>query len=140
LLINEAIPVFTLLKPEPASTPTESKIELNILIDARLGDRDKILKAIDAERAREKQLAKDKLKAAEEEKRLNEEKRALQKKAFIANKVASVAQAGINTAVAITSALTIPPPAGPILAALNAALGLAQVGAILAVPIPEFTF
>jgi len=108
------------------------------LSDARVGDREKILKAIDAERAREKQLAKDKAKFAEDEKKLNDKKKEEQKKAFIANKIASGIQAAINTAVAVTAALTIPPPAGEILAVLNAIAGAAQVAAIAAAPIPEF--
>lgn len=107
------------------------------LTEARLGDREKILKAIDAERAREKQLAKDRLKSLEDEKKINEQKRELQKKAFIAEKIAALAQAGINIALGITTAL-INPITAPVIVPLIAALGAIQVGVIAATPIPEF--
>lgn len=109
----------------------------NKLTEARLGDREKILKAIDAERAREKQLAKDRLKSLEDEKKINEQKRELQKKAFIAEKIASLAQAGINIALGITTAL-INPVTAPVIVPLIAALGAIQIGVIAGTPIPEF--
>ena len=57
---------------------------------------------------------------------------------FKKQKNAAIIQALINTALAITSALTIMPPAGYILAALSAVAGAAQVAAIASQPIPEF--
>jgi len=108
------------------------------LSEARVNDREKILKAIDAERAREKQLAKDKVKFAEEERKLEEKKKEEKRKAFIANKAASVTQAAIATSVAIITAQAAPPPAGQILAILAGISGALQVASILAQPIPQF--
>lgn len=56
---------------------------------------------------------------------------ALKKKQFDIDKAAALIQIIINTAEAVTAALTIPPPAGTILAALNAAAGAAE-GALVA--------
>lgn len=108
------------------------------LSEARVGDREKILKAIDAERAREKQLAKDKVKFAEEERKLEEKKKEEKRKAFIANKAASATQAAIATSVAIITAQAAPPPAGQILAILAGISGALQVASILAQPVPQF--
>lgn len=69
-------------------------------------------------------------------KMLEEMKKREMRKAFIADKVSSIGRAAINTALSITSALTIPPPAGPILAGVNAAAGAIQVAAIAARPPP----
>lgn len=54
------------------------------------------------------------------------------------DKMLAVFQSLINTAIAITSALTIPPPAGPILAGVVGAMGAIQTAAILATPLPGF--
>lgn len=67
-----------------------------------------------------KQIAKEKTKAAE------------------ADKKAAIIQAGINTALAITSALTQTPPLSYVMAALSAAMGLAQIAIIASKPIPKF--
>lgn len=55
-----------------------------------------------------------------------------------ANKAAAIIQAGINTALAVTSALTFAPPASFVMAALAAALGIAQIAIIAAKPIPQY--
>lgn len=62
----------------------------------------------------------------------------LKRKQAISDKAQALFNAAINTAIAITSALTIPPPAGPILAVLNGILGGIQIAAIAAKPIPKF--
>lgn len=51
---------------------------------------------------------------------------------FAVQKAVSVAQIAVNTAQAITAALTIPPPAGPILALATGAAAAVQAGAALA--------
>ena len=60
------------------------------------------------------------------------------REAAIATKISATAQAAINTALSITSALTIPPPVGPALAIANGIAGAAQVAAIQSTPIPAF--
>lgn len=60
------------------------------------------------------------------------------KGAAIAAKAGGIAQASINTGVAVTAALTIPPPVGQVLAGINAGIGAAQIAAIAATPIPAF--
>ena len=69
-----------------------------------------------------------------------ERKRALQRKAAQAERDAALFQAIINTAVAVSSALSTQPflPLGPIMAAIAAASGAAQIAAIAATPIPSF--
>ena len=108
------------------------------LAQANIEDRERIIKLIDKERKREKELQKQKAEAAKQELAIQQRIKEEKKKAFVANKVASLITAGINTAIAITAALTIPPPAGEILAALNGALGAAQIAIIASQPIPEF--
>jgi len=108
------------------------------LADAKAQDRERIINLIEQERLREKQLAADKKKFADQEKKLIEDKKELQRKAFIAKKAASIIEVAINTAVGVSAALTIPPPAGPILAAITGALGAAQAVVIASQPTPEF--
>lgn len=55
-----------------------------------------------------------------------------------ANKAAAIIQAAINTALAVTSALTFAPPASFVMAALAAALGIAQIAIIASQPIPQY--
>jgi hypothetical protein len=110
------------------------------LSEARVGDREKILKAIDAERAREKQLLNDKKRFAEEESKLEEKKKEEKRKAAIAQKIASTSQAIASTALAViapwTNPLTV--AAAPVLSAIAFALGALQIATIAAVPIPQF--
>ena len=54
-----------------------------------------------------------------------------------ANKAITIFGIAIDTAKAVTAALTIPPPAGPILAGINFAAGVAQGIAVEATPIPS---
>lgn len=61
---------------------------------------------------------------------------ALKKKQFDIDKAAALIQIIINTAEAVTAALTIPPPAGTILAALNAAAGAAEAALVAGQPNP----
>lgn len=77
------------------------------------------------------------LKALDEDYQKN--KAEIQKKAFAANQIASIIQSGINTALAVTQALTAaPPPFNFILAGIVAAAGAAQTALIAAAPMPEF--
>lgn len=108
------------------------------LAEQRGDERAKTIRLIEAEKAREKSLTAEKLKQFEIEKQINEKKKALLKKAFETKKAISIVEAIINTAVGVTSALTIPPPAGIILAAITGALGVAQVAVIASQPTPEF--
>lgn len=62
----------------------------------------------------------------------------IKKKQFEANKKASILEATINTAIAVTRALTAGPIIGPILAGIIAGLGAAQIGLIASQPTPEY--
>jgi hypothetical protein len=119
-----------------ASAERIGALEKN-LAEAREGDRARIVALIDQERSRELQLAKDKEKYFNQEQALEAKRKELQKQQFENQKVASIIQATINTAVAVTAALTIP-GAGPVLAAIVGALGAVQVGVIASQPTPEF--
>jgi hypothetical protein len=57
---------------------------------------------------------------------------------FVASKAAAVAQGVVNTALSISSALTLPPPASFIAAGAAAVSGAVAVGSILASPPPSF--
>lgn len=72
------------------------------------------------------------------ENELANKEREMKIKAFQRQKNADIIKAIINTAVAVTSALTIPPPVGYIMAGISAVAGAAQVAAIASQPIPEF--
>jgi len=78
----------------------------------------------------------------EEKDKINEKyaakEKALKTKADNANKIAAGIKAAINTFLAITSALTVPPPAGFILAGIAGALGAAQIAAIASTKLPKY--
>jgi len=59
-------------------------------------------------------------------------KRRILRKQFAEQKTASLVQAAINTALAVTAALTQSPPASYVLAAISAAAGAAQIAVIAA--------
>jgi hypothetical protein len=69
------------------------------------------------------------------EKKVSQEKRKIQRDEAVANKRKAIFDSIINTAVAITSALTRDPTG--ILAGIVGALGIAQTAAIAAAPIPQ---
>lgn len=76
---------------------------------------------------------------AAKNKQLEEEKAALQMKAAKYQKAADLAQAGINTALAITNALiTSPFPLGLAMAAIAAAMGAVQIATIVSTPLPKY--
>lgn len=77
----------------------------------------------------ESQLANENLSA--------EQKKKLQTEQFIVNKAMSVGNAIMNTAQAVTAALTVP-VVGPILAGIVGGLGAVQVGMIMSTPVPAF--
>lgn len=64
-------------------------------------------------------------------------KRAM-REAAAASKAFAVMDVGLKTAQSVMSALTIPPPAGPILAGINAAAGAAAAVTVAATPLPSF--
>jgi hypothetical protein len=68
----------------------------------------------------------------------NAKEKKLKEEAFKADRAAKLVSAGINVALGITSALTIPPPAGAILAGVTAALGAVEIAAIASAPTPKF--
>ena len=74
---------------------------------------------------------------ADLDKKLAHDKAVIQRKQAIADKAASLFDIGLNTATAISKALTAGPIAGPILAAVIGGLAAAQAAAVLAKPLPE---
>lgn len=92
------------------------------------------------ERAEGDQVQQDLIREEQRQKELELNKQIAKEKtkAAKADKTAALIQAGINTALAITSALTQAPPAGYIMAALSAAMGIAQIAIIASKPIPKF--
>lgn len=72
------------------------------------------------------------------EKELADKKAALELKAAKYAKAQALINAAINTALAITSALTIPPPMSFISAALVGIMGAAQIAAIAAKPLAQY--
>lgn len=76
---------------------------------------------------------------AKKNEELEKKKAKLQRKQAIFQKATDVAQAGINTALAITNALTTSPfPLGIAMAAIAGAMGAVQIATILATPIPAY--
>ena len=65
-------------------------------------------------------------------------RKAMQEQQWKNNKQAAIIEATINGILSVTKALTIAPPAGYALAAVNAALSIAQVAAIANQPMPQF--
>lgn len=64
--------------------------------------------------------------------KMADDNRAAAEAMFAASQAAAIAQATINTAQAVTAALTVPPPAGPILAVAAGAAGAVQIATIAA--------
>lgn len=77
-------------------------------------------------------------KKAEADKQLKAQEKKEKHKAFVANKTMAIIGATINTALAVTSALTQAPPASYIMAALSAGLGIAQIAVIASQKEPAF--
>lgn len=74
------------------------------------------------------------------DKKYREEQKSLNKKAFETDKASKIITATINTAVAVTSALSTQPflPLGPIMAALAGSLGAVEIGLIASQQAPAF--
>jgi len=70
------------------------------------------------------------------DKKFDDKRKALQKKQAERQKALNIANAIMGTAQAIVQALTVPPPAGLVLAGVVGALGAAQIAAIASTPIP----
>lgn len=70
--------------------------------------------------------------------RVAKKKAQMAKKKAKTDKKAALVGAMVNTAAAVASALTLPPPANIIMAGIVGALGAAQIAAISATPIPSF--
>lgn len=102
------------------------------------------LKKLDREYGKRKEWilrnVKDEDKRAEMLKALDEEltnkKNALMRKQSIMDKASAIAGAIVNTAQAVTKALTAGPILGPILAGIIGAMGAIQIGIIASSPIP----
>jgi len=81
--------------------------------------------------------------ASQEEREVMENKieqrfKSQRKRAFVIQKASNVAEASMNIATAYTKALAVPPVPNVVLANFVAALGAAQVAAIMAQPAPRF--
>lgn len=72
------------------------------------------------------------------QKEYEKKKAALEEKQAKYQKAQALVNAGINTALAVTSALTAPPPASFVMAALAAAMGLAQIAVIASKPLAQY--
>ena len=73
----------------------------------------------------------------QQEKQIQNEMKRIKREQAIADRVASILRVVENTAIAITAALAIP-GYGQVLARIDAAIGAAQVAAILAQPLPVY--
>lgn len=119
---------------------------LGSIYDSNIQNLEGQLEASDEYYARQTELAgndqrqKDLIEGEAEKKRQALEKKIAKEKTkkAKADKAMAIVQAGINTALAITSALTQAPPASYVLAALSAAMGIAQIAVIASKPIPKF--
>ncbi|MDR0692452.1 MAG: hypothetical protein LBF69_05385 [Prevotellaceae bacterium] len=105
------------------------------LMEKQLEELDNAVMSDETRAAEEKRI---RAQAKADSDKIEAEKRKEQQKQAIYQKTSSTVQAIINTAQAITAALTIPPPAGPILAGINAALGAAQIAMIVAQPVAKY--
>lgn len=110
------------------------------LAQANIEDRSRIIKLIEKERQREKELQKQKAEAARQELAIQEKIKEEKRKAFNAQKAASIAQAIISTALGVITPWTNPLTVtmAPALSAIIGALGAVQIGIIASQPVPEF--
>lgn len=85
---------------------------------------------------RQKDLIQDEANKKKEE--LEKKKRKEQHKQAVFNKALAITEAGINTAKAVTAALSAGPGVGLALAVITAAVAAIQLAAIIATPIPKY--
>ena len=98
-------------------------------------DKDKLQEIYD-KRLISEELYNRKVQRLDEEKAKKE--KALKQEQWRKEHEAAIIQATINTALAVTAALTQLPPASYVMAALNAALGAVQIGLIASQEMPKF--
>lgn len=118
----------------------------NIIFDARIQNIDAEIERYESYYNRQSELAvndktqKDLIQKDAEKKRqeLEAKKRKEQHKQAVFNKALSITEAGINTAKAVTAALTAEPGVGLVLAAITAGIAAVQLAAIIATPIPKY--
>lgn len=114
-------------------------IENRKALEAQLSEvqgaaREQVLEGIEAERKESNRLAN-------ERRKLENQKAKAQNKINEIEWLNTIVQTIANTARGVTAALAVPPPAGPILAAINGALGGVQIGIVSSnkpKPIPTF--
>lgn len=118
----------------------------NAIFESRISNIDGELQKNDIYYAKQLELAgndqrkKDLIQKEAEKKReeLEKKKRAEQYKQAVFNKAMAIVDAGINTAKAVTSALSAGPGVGLALAVITAAVAAVQLAAIVATPIPKY--
>jgi TP901 family phage tail tape measure protein len=118
----------------------------NALFDARIQRIDEDIQRNDEYYARQIELAgndqaqKDLLQREADKKReeLEKKKKKEQQKQAIFNKALTITEIGLKTAQAVVAALAVGPPQGYVFAALSAAIGVAQLAAAIATPIPKY--
>lgn len=132
---------------EKSKELTQELINLtNAIFDAKISKIDDEISANDEYYNKQIQLAgddarkKDALEKEAEKKReaLEAKKRKEQHKQAVFNKAISMVEIGLKTAQAVVAALAIGPPQGYIFAAISAAIGIAQLAAVAATPIPKY--
>jgi hypothetical protein len=127
---------FLTMQSEAKIAEFDAELErIDELMNKQLEELDNAVMSDETRAAEEKRI---RAQAKADSDKIEAEKRKEQQKQAIYQKAQSLAQTIINTAQAITAALTIPPPAGPILAGVNAALGAVQIGMIAAKPLPKY--
>jgi TP901 family phage tail tape measure protein len=118
----------------------------NALFDARIQRIDEDIQRNDEYYARQIELAgndtaqKELLQREADKKReeLEKKKKKEQQKQAIFNKALTITEIGLKTAQAVVAALAVGPPQGYVFAALSAAIGVAQLAAAIATPIPKY--
>jgi TP901 family phage tail tape measure protein len=135
-------------KIEDASTQLSNALQdlANSIFDAKISQIDQEIAAEQNKYDKQLELAgndqrqKDLIQKESEKKReeLENKKRKEQHKQAVFNKALAITDAGINTAKAVTAALSAGPGVGLALAIITAAVAAVQLAAIVATPIPKY--
>jgi hypothetical protein len=130
--------VMDLLAQQSEAKIAEFDAELERIDEWKERELERLEESVMSDETRAAETKRINEKAEADRKKIEEEKKKEQLKAAKYQKASAIISAIINTALGVTSALTIPPPAGPILAAITAALGAVQIATIAAQPLPKY--
>lgn len=132
---------FDAIAQRQAARIAEIDAEIAKIEELKQAELDRLDSSVVSEERRAYELKRINNKAEADRKKLEEQKKKEQQKAAVYQKAQAIAQAVMNTALAVTSALSVQPfPVGLALSIVASALGTAQIALIASQKLPEYRF